>query len=191
MKAAGIEVIARHVALGEVTVTTAGSPRVTYHLSGPFEIALSTSRWRLASTPGTYSIFRATHVRPADWLVGADRRPDASTKIRNAAWGDSWVSVTRIARSSSCARWRTCRAGARPRSTRRPAHSVELTVTRHGLVQGVHVPPGDVGRALPLPRAAHRDRRRGVGRGASCCGWARSAWLLFSKRRRPTASIRS
>ena len=121
VRAAGIEVIARHVALGEVTVTTAGSHGSTYHLSGPFEIALSSPRWRLASTPGTYSIFRATHVRPADWLVGAAAGPGV-TKIRNASWGDSWVSVHRhVSPSSSCARWRTCRAGARRRSTRRPA----------------------------------------------------------------------
>ena len=141
MRAAGVEVIGRHVALGVVTVTTAGAREATYHLSGPFEVALSTTKWRLVATPGTYSIFRATRVRPADWLEGATAGQSV-TKIRNASWGDSWVSVnatSAVELVRSMAYLPGWRATAFNPAT---GHSVELTVTRHGLVQGVRVPAG-------------------------------------------------
>jgi hypothetical protein len=175
--------------LGEVTVTTTGSSPVTYHLSSPFEIALSTTKWRLVSTPGTYSIFRATHVRPADWLVDATAGQSV-TKIRNASWGDSWVTVSAshaVELVRSMAYLPGWRATALNSST---GHRRELTVTRQGLVQGVRVPAGTW--VVHFHYHAPHIEIGVAASSATVVLWlAGAGWLLFSKRRRTTASIRS
>ncbi|MGH9020780.1 MAG: hypothetical protein ACRDV0_07150, partial [Acidimicrobiales bacterium] len=70
--AGGIEVSAPSgLTLHDVVVTTGGAAPERYQLDSPFEVALSTPRWRLVSTEPGYQVFRATSVRPSDWLVGA------------------------------------------------------------------------------------------------------------------------
>jgi hypothetical protein len=189
VRAAGLRVSGTRVALGNVTVATAGSHSITYQLNSPFEIALSTPSWRLVSTPGTYSIFRATHVQPADWLLGF-RTGAVVSKIRNVAWGDSWVSVTtpqRVELVRSMAFLPGWRATASNAAT---GASVTLTVDRHGLVQSVNVPPGRWVVHFHY-HAPHIEVSVAVSAGATLAWLVGAGWLLTSKRRRATASIRS
>jgi len=170
-------------------VTTAGPHAATYRLNSPFEIALSTSSWRLASTPGTYSIFRATHLKPADWLVGATAGAVVST-VRNAAWGDSWVSVTTprtVELVRSMAYLPGWRATAHNVAT---GQSVNLTVDRHGLIQSVSVPSGRWVVHFHY-HAPHIEVSVAVSAGAGAAWLVGAGWLLARRRRRATASIRS
>jgi hypothetical protein len=128
------------VLVGDATVTQGVDAR-SYRLDTPFQLALSTSAWRLSSTDGTFAVVKATHVLPPDWLYDA---PTTSriTKIRSASWGDTWVSVSTkhpvlLVRSEAyLPGWR---ATALNTGT---GDSVALNVERSGLVQKVTVPSG-------------------------------------------------
>lgn len=113
----------------------------SYRLTTPFQLALATSSWRLRSTEGTLSFFRATALRPSAWL-GADATGARITVIRNTAWGDSWITVrTRhpvvVQRSMEwIPGWRASALNART------GQNTALRVVRAGLIQQVTVPPG-------------------------------------------------
>jgi hypothetical protein len=132
--ASGVKVV-------DATVTTTGTSAVSYELDTPFQLALSTSSWRLATTVGTLAVFRANHVLGPDWL---EHRAKGSrvTKVRSALWGDSWVSVrtsSPVTLVRSMAYLPGWRATAVNDST---GLSIALTVRRSGIVQAVTVPAG-------------------------------------------------
>ncbi len=189
VRAAGFEVSGTRVAVGSALITTAGARPTRYQLGGKFQIALSTSAWRLVSTPGTYSIFRATHVRPPDWLVNADAN-QRITHVRDAPWGDSWVGV-RAAQPVELVRSMAYLPGWRATAVnRRTGHSVNLTVSRHGLVQQVSVPAGTWIVHFHY-HAPHIEAGVVASLGALVAWSAAAGWILTARRRRATASIRS
>ncbi|MFI5036495.1 MAG: hypothetical protein ACHQFZ_09865 [Acidimicrobiales bacterium] len=189
VRAAGLRVSGTHVALGDVRVTTAGPGSTSYQLDGPFEIAMSSPRWRLASTPGAHSVFRATRVSAPDWLVDATAGQRV-THVRDAAWGDSWVSVNAprpVVLVRSMAFLPGWRATARNAAT---GASVNLPVTRHGLIQEVRVPSGRW--VVHFHYHAPHIELGLVGSGVTSLLWlAGVGWMLTSRRRRATTSIRS
>ena len=189
VRAAGVRVIGTNVALGDVVVTTGGPRPVSYHLDNEFQIALSSSSWRLASTPGTYSVFRATHLRAPDWLVNA-HAGQRVTHVRDASWGDSWVSV-RAAQPVELVRSMAYLPGWRATAVSpRTGHSVELTVSRHGLVQQVSVPAGTWVVHFHY-HAPHIEAGVAASLGALVAWLGAAGWILTARRRRATASIRS
>jgi hypothetical protein len=189
VRAAGFTVRGSRVAIGDALVTTAGAAPARYQLDSPFEIALSSASWRLAATPDTYSVFRVTQLHRPDWLVHAPAGARV-TAIRDTDWGDSWVSVTTpraVDLVRSMAYLPGWRASASDAST---GASVSLPVTRHGLVQGVRVPPG----SWVVHFHYHAPH---IELGVAASGLAWLAWLgagalvATRARRRGTASIRS
>lgn len=140
VKAAGFEVSSPGgVTLGDTVVSFVGSPR-RYRLDTKFQLAVATSRWRLSSTDGSFSVFKATTLKPRAWLsTPAD---GTVTNIRTAVWGDAWVSVTM---KSTDALFRSeaylpgWRATAVNEST---GKVVQLEVHRAGLIEKVVVPKG-------------------------------------------------
>ena len=142
-RGAGVLITAASGALiTSTTVQERGNSAPSYQLNTTFELALSSSAWRLTATNGTLSYFRATSLRPSDWIAS---RTSTSriTKIRNTSWGDSWVTVkgahpTVIKRSMEwIPGWRATAVN------NRSGASEALHVERSGLIQQVHVPAGD------------------------------------------------
>lgn len=80
------------VGFSSTVMSTNATPSVSYELNTPYQQALTSSSWHEEETVGTLTFFKATSVRASAWLGGAfgDSR---ITGIRNALWGDSWVSV--------------------------------------------------------------------------------------------------
>ncbi|MHB1250746.1 MAG: hypothetical protein ACYC0I_01270 [Acidimicrobiales bacterium] len=115
---------------------------LTYQLDSPFQEALSSDAWRLDKVQGPLSYFRATSVRASAWL-GSHSTTSRITAIRDASWGDSWVSVkathpTVLKRSMGwIPGWRATGHNDRTGAT------TTLHVVRSGLIQQVIVPPGD------------------------------------------------
>jgi len=123
------------------TVHVRGSG-TSYQLDSSFQQALSSDAWRLVKVRGPLSFFRATSVRPSAWL-GSHSTTSRITAIRDASWGDSWVTIkathpTVLKRSMGwIPGWRATGLNlATGLST--PFH-----VVRSGLIQQVIVPPGD------------------------------------------------
>ena len=141
--AAGFEVSAASgVLVRFATVTVRSTPRTTYGLNTPFQLAMSVSSWYLTTTTNDYSIFRARHILAPAWL--AHRSPGSYLSgVTNAPWGDSWVTVhaaRRVAVLRSFAYLPGWRATAYNEHT---GQTRALTVERHGLIQKVVVPAGD------------------------------------------------
>jgi hypothetical protein len=143
VKAAGFVVSAKSdVSIHDATVTQEAADSHGFRLDTPFQLALSTSSWRLSHTEGTFSVFRAKHVLAPDWLV----RPVTSsqiTSIRNVQWGDTWVAVKTkdpvvLERSEAyLPGWRATALNAKT------GQVVQLPVERSGLIQKVTVPSGE------------------------------------------------
>lgn len=186
VRAAGLRVSGRHVALGDVRVATASG--AAYQLDSPFEIALSTRSWRLSSTPGTFSVFRATSVNAPDWLIHAPAGARV-TSVRDTDWGDSWVTVATPA-PVDLVRSMAYLPGWRASAVSDAGRSVELAVTRHGLVQSVTVPRGRWVVHFHY-HAPHIEVGVAASAAASLAWLGALAGLLTRGRRRPTASIRS
>jgi uncharacterized membrane protein len=140
--AAGFELTsAQPISIGDVRVTQAVVDNVTYRLDSPMQEALDGPNWRLASTDGTYSVFKAVTVQPSVWLAP----PSSGTvsHVKNAAYGDTWVSVhatSTVTLVRSMAYLPGWRATALNTSS---GKSEALKVTRNGLIQQVSVPSGD------------------------------------------------
>jgi hypothetical protein len=139
--AAGFELEASSpfsVATARVTETNSALP--TYQFDSPFQEALDSPAWHLVNTIGTFSVFKATTVRPPDWL----RLPTtgAITHVRNASWGDTWVSlhaaspVTLVRSTSYLPGWRATALNVTT------GKNTSLSVHRDGLIQQVAVPAG-------------------------------------------------
>ncbi len=139
--AAGFELDANvRVRVASATVTTSAPLKAKFRFNSPFQEALDSARWRLVNTVGTFSVFRAVTVKPADWL----RLPTTGsiTHVRNAAWGDTWVSlhapapVTLVRSTSYLPGWRVTALNAAT------GKDITLSVQRNGLIQQVIVPAG-------------------------------------------------
>ena len=145
--AGGLRVLSPTGAVVETALVTTARPRATYQLDSPFELALSGSHWRLASSAAGYQVFKATRVAPPDWIAGtgpAGRAPGPArvTSVRNASWGDSWVGVDAPGSAVTLVRATAFLPGWRATATSPGGQSRELAVVRHGLVQSVVVPQG-------------------------------------------------
>ncbi|MCU1363834.1 MAG: hypothetical protein JWM55_1662 [Acidimicrobiaceae bacterium] len=112
-----------------------------YQLNTNFQLAISSSAWRLSSTQEQFSVFKATTVLPEAWLTSPTSNGRV-TGIKNASWGDTWVSVTLI-RSSTVERSEAYLPGWRATALNKvTGASVQLPVHRVGLIQEVRVPGG-------------------------------------------------
>jgi hypothetical protein len=141
--AAGFVLIASNdLAIGDTVVTQPGARSLSYRLDTPFQLALSTSSWRLSDTVGTFAVLKATHVLAPDRL----RSPSQGariTSIRSASWGDTWVGVTApspvvLVRSEAyLPGWRATALN------QKTSQSLELPVSRSGLIEIVTVPAGE------------------------------------------------
>jgi hypothetical protein len=130
------------VEVADATVTQARTKSVGYELDTPFQLALSSPSWRLATTVGTLAIFKAARVPGPDWLEGSTKG-SRITKVRSVLWGDSWVSV-KAAEPVTLVRSMAYLPGWRATAlNERTGASVTLTVSHSGLVQKVTVPAGD------------------------------------------------
>ena len=126
---------------GSVSFREDVSPVLTYDLNTQFQQALSSSAWRNVATVGSLAYFRATSVRASAWL-GSHAQNSRITKIVNATWGDSWITVTAIhptVLKRSMAWIPGWHATAADGAT---GQVVTLHVVRAGLIQEVIVPPG-------------------------------------------------
>jgi hypothetical protein len=141
-KAAGFVVSAKgDVSIDDATVSQETPDSYGYRLDSPFQMALSTSGWRLTSTVGTFAVIKATHVLAPDWLSGSPSTAKI-TQIRSASWGDSWVGVT-ATKPAVLLRSEAYLPGWRATALNlKTGASVELTVHRSGLIQKVTVPSG-------------------------------------------------
>ena len=127
------------VNVGDAVVsTTDGS---SYRLDTDFQLALSAASWRLTSTQDGFSVFKATSLLPPAWLESpANGRV---TKIRNASWGDTWVSVT-LKESSVLERSEAYLPGWRATALNvKTGKVVDLRVHRAGLIESIRVPKGN------------------------------------------------
>jgi hypothetical protein len=128
-----------------ITTTTLrleGPAAPSYLLDSPFQQALTLPQWRLRMTVGSLSFFRATTLRPSAWIASPDSKSRV-TKIRNASWGDSWVSVSG-AHPTNIKRSMEWIPGWRATAVNNRTGAVEtLHVERTGLIQEVNVPAGD------------------------------------------------
>lgn len=141
--AAGFEVTA---AKGALFVSSAvhqlGANATIYRLDNPFQQALSNSRWRLDRTIDGVAFFKATSLRPEVWL-GTNLSTAKVLHVRDASWGDSWVSVrtesaTVLKRSVAwLPGWRATAVEVATGRTQ------VLPVVRSGLIQQVEVPKGE------------------------------------------------
>ncbi len=128
------------VKIGDTVVTPYGSGP-SYQLDSDFELAIASSAWRLNSTQEQFSVFKATKVLPEAWLTSPPSFGRVSA-IRNASWGDTWVSVD-LQRSSTLERSEAYLPGWRATALNDVSGAtVQLKVRRVGLIQEVQVPPG-------------------------------------------------
>jgi hypothetical protein len=141
--AAGFHVsAATDVTVDDATVGQQAPNSQSFRLDTPMQLAFDTSSWRLSDTIGTFSIFKAVHVLPPDWLSSTSKI-GRITSIRSASWGDSWVGVTTsgpvvLKRSESfLPGWRATALN------EKTGQSLDLSVTRSGLIQKVTVPAGE------------------------------------------------
>jgi hypothetical protein len=139
--AAGFEVTsATGVRVGNTTVVPQGSTGID-QLDSNFQLAIDSSKWHLTSTQEQFSVFKARSIRPEAWLSKTAR--GHVTKIRDASWGDTWVSVSL---SSPAELYRSeaylpgWRATALNMTT---GKTTSLSVQRSGLIEEIDVPAGN------------------------------------------------
>jgi hypothetical protein len=126
------------VKLGNTVVTPWGS-LPSYQLDSDFQLAVSSAAWRLTSTQRQFSVFKATRVNPEAWLTTPTGQ---ITKIRDASWGDTWVSVV-VSQSSTLKRSESYLPGWRATAVNDvTGKTVQLHISRVGLIQDVQVPKG-------------------------------------------------
>ena len=141
-RAAGVLINAPDGALVSSAIVVGMEPQPTsYQLSSPFQQALSVGHWKMTSTVGTVSIYRAPSVRPSAWL-GTNATTSRVVSIRDTNWGDSWVRInathpTVMKRSMEwIPGWRATATNVETGRT------VTLHVVRSGLIQQVLVSRG-------------------------------------------------
>ncbi len=138
--AAGFEVTSSSgVEIGNAVVSPSNS-RWRYELDTDFELAVATSKWHMTSTEDTFSVFKATTLIPRAWLTTTSA--GRVTNIRTASWGDAWVSVT-LTKASALERSEAYLPGWRATAVNsKTGKTVELKVSRAGLIEKVEVPEG-------------------------------------------------
>ncbi len=113
----------------------------SFQLETDFQLAVDSSAWRLSSTQEQFSVFKATKVLPEAWLTSPASHGEV-TKIKNASWGDTWVTVS-LTKSSTLERSEAYLPGWRATALNEVSgKTVQLAVRRVGLIQEVRVPPG-------------------------------------------------
>jgi hypothetical protein len=123
------------------TVLTQSDGGASFQLDTPFQLAISSSRWRLTSTEEKFSVFKAVTLKPRVWLTGASSS-GAVTDVHSASWGDTWVTVS-LATPSVIERSEAYLPGWRATALNDvTGKSVELHVRRAGLIESVRVPKG-------------------------------------------------
>ena len=128
------------VRIGNTLVTPVGSTS-SYQLDSNFQLAIDASRWHLTSTEEQFSVFKAKSVRPEAWL-GSKARGHV-TKIRDASWGDAWVSVS-LQRASELYRSEAYLPGWRATALNTTTGATKaLSVDRAGLIEEIDVPAGN------------------------------------------------
>jgi hypothetical protein len=137
VRAAGVEVRGRHLDLVDAVATPARGPAM--NLDTPFNLALAGRGWHLTSTVADYAVVRQRHVEPAAWVArgGAGR----VVSVREASWGDSWVSVA-TPTSTTVLRSQAYLPGWRASAVSSSGARREFAVTRHGLIEAITVPAG-------------------------------------------------
>ncbi len=123
------------------TVVAPYGTTVSYQLSTVFQLAISSTAWRLTSTEEGFSVFKATMLLAPAWLPATSE--GTVTNVHSSSWGDTWVTV-RLPHAAVLERseeylpgWRATAVNAATGRT------VTLVVRRAGLIQKVEVPQGD------------------------------------------------
>jgi hypothetical protein len=176
------------VSIGDAEVTQLSPAKVTYEVDSPLQEALDSSQWRLASTEGTFSVFKAVTVKPTMWL----ENPSLGTlsHVKNTAYGDSWVDV-RATSALTLVRSMAYLPGWRAVALNRTSgKSVALKLTNNGLIQQVAVPQGEW-----TIHFHYHAPYIGLGLTASTVGVASvigvGAYLIVDERRRREDKVRS
>jgi len=140
--AAGFELTSTEpISIGDAQVTQAVPFPVTYQLNSPMQEALDSPDWRLTSTVGTFSVFKAVTVQPSVWL--APTANGTVSRVKNVAYGDTWVDlhatspVTLVRSMAYLPGWRATALNTTN------GKSEALKVSRNGLIQQVTVPKGE------------------------------------------------
>jgi len=127
------------VRIGNTIVTPVNSTS-SYQLDSNFQLAIDSSSWHLNSTEEQFSVFKAKSLRPEAWL-GSKARGHVTT-IRDASWGDTWVSVS-LKRASELYRSEAYLPGWRATALNTTTGATKsLSVDRAGLIEKVDVPAG-------------------------------------------------
>lgn len=141
LEAAGARFVAPLGALYYATTVTQSGNASSYRLNNGYQQALSTAWWAMSTTKGSMTIFRAQHVRKSAWL-GAHSSSSKILKIRNASWGDSWITV-RVATPTILKRSNEWIPGWRATAVNTVTGTTDaLHVVRSGLIMQVTVPDG-------------------------------------------------
>jgi hypothetical protein len=188
VSAAGILVSSSSgVRVGDTVVTPSGSTS-SYRLDTNIQLAMATTKWKLTSTQDTFSVFKATSLKPRAWLVTSSA--GTVTRIRTAVWGDAWVSVTLNA-ASALERSEAYLPGWRATAVNDTTGKVEqLKVSRAGLIEKVDVPKGKwvIHFHYHAPYIEVSTAATAI---ASVLWLGVSASLLIRKRRKRTAKVLS
>jgi hypothetical protein len=126
--------------LGDTVVSQRGSGP-SFQLDTPFQLAISSSVWRLSATQEKFSVFKAATLKPRVWLEGSTPTGTV-TNVHSATWGDTWVTVA-LTKSSVLKRSEAYLPGWRATALNDvTGKSVDLDVHRAGLIESVRVPKG-------------------------------------------------
>lgn len=129
------------VQVGSAVVNPYGA-KPSYSLNTNFQLAISSTSWRLTSTQEKFSVFKAKTVLPPAWLTARPAHGRV-TNIRNASWGDTWITVD-LTRASVLDRSEAYLPGWRATAVNEvTGRVVDLTVHRAGLIESVDVPRGE------------------------------------------------
>jgi hypothetical protein len=141
-RAAGFVVSsASGVQVGSAVVNPYGD-KPSYSLNTDFQLAISSTSWHLSSTQKKFSVFKAAYVLPPAWL-NPSRSNGRVTRVRNAAWGDTWITVD-LRSASVLERSEAYLPGWRATAVNAASGQVvDLTVHRSGLIESVDVPKGE------------------------------------------------
>ena len=139
---AGVEIRSMgSVKTTSVIVTSAGPEPQRWQLATSLQRAIAGAGWRLSTMEGANTFLRATAVRPSAWLGSHDGAASV-TRIRDAPWGDSWITV-RASAPAVLKRSMEWIPGWRASATNDATHhAIALHVVRSGLIQQVEVPRG-------------------------------------------------
>jgi hypothetical protein len=127
------------VRIGNAVVRPVGSA-TSYQLDSNFQLAIDSSAWRLTSTQEQFSVFKAKSIRPEAWLSATAK--GHVTNIRDASWGDTWVSLS-LSSPSELYRSEAYLPGWRATALNTTTGVTKaLLVDRSGLIEKVDVPAG-------------------------------------------------